>query len=1318
MSYYSFHNHTDFSNASCGFMDSINKTEDLINYAYTSGLRGIAITDHESVSSHVRAVQHYKSMLDKAKNNPEELEKVKNFRLLLGNEVYLARPDLTRETHKKGEKFYHMILVAKDKIGHKQIRELSSKAWGRAYYMAIQRRYNIGPDFEEVIVPNRGHIIATTACLGGATGSYFLNNSEQEAKVLIDSFLSRMDYVFGHENFFIELAPSKYKEQIEYNKFMYKNYNDKYNFVITTDSHYLNESDFDLFKVILNTGDGEREVEDFYKYSHVMTWEQILSFFDYLPAAFLERCRMNTIRVGEQAEFYDLKEPSRIPQIPVDEKQVLTQVPHGGYVYENIRKFFESPHKQDRHYLYKIFEHFDELISKNKIDETLERIDLELSEVWGISEALNQRMSDYLLTVSKVIELMWDEADAIVGPGRGSAVAFVTNYLLGITQLNPMEYPVPIYHWRFIEKSRPDLPDIDIDTAGNKRENVISAVSRYFESIGGSLTQIATYGTEGAKSAIRTAARGLNIEDEIALYASSLVPAERGIQLSLDQCYYGDEDHEPIAAFVATMNTYPELWNVSRKIEGLVTRLGIHAAGVILGNQPITTHNSVMRTSKGFMVTAFDLHDSEYLGEVKYDFLSIDGLGKVNAALNFMLKDNVIEWKGSLKETYKYYLWPNKLQYTDALWDNVAANRINSLWQLNTDVGTQALGGIHATSLKEIGMINSLMRLMPQNKGDEQPIKTFERYRNDISLWYQEMRANDLNEEEVKILEDHLLILNGIADTQESVMQLVMDPRISGFNIAEANKLRKGIAKKSLKAQEEAKTLFYEKGKQLGTRRALLSYVWDVQISRQLGYSFSLPHVAAYSIIAMQQANLYTYYPSIYWNTACLTIDAGANQEEDLQDLIKKGYLKPSIHTQDLDEDDEEGTKEIETSAIDRGKIAAAIGAFQRTTKIEPPDINTSGFGFTPDKNRNVITCGLKIVSKIGDQLIYQIVYGRPYLSFEEFVDSVAISKDRVVNLIKADAFRNIDKRDRMTLLKDYVRDKSDLKKRLTLQNLAMLINYNLIPNDQFGHQIKVYNWVKYIRKMKHNTYYRLDERALNFYETVLSPARLEYQNVNDEYTTLVSMAYVDKYYETEMAKIKSYISSNHNELLAKLNERIFLEEWDKYKMDTVEQGEMQSTRMYVHEHELADVSLPYEISALDKIQDDEQDGNFYIEGKFFPRYVIHHIVGTVIDKNKTKHKITLLTPEGPTEVKIWKNQFAFYDQTLVDTSGPEKRIIQDSFFEIGTHLMVSGIKRGNTFVLKKYKFTKVEDVIMKITLTEDGYDNLEAKIKQEDLHS
>lgn len=455
--YYSLHNHTDFSNASCGFMDSINKTEDLIDHAFNIGLFGLAITDHESVSAHVRAVQHYKNMLANAETE-EEKEKVKNFRLMLGNEIYLARPDLTKETHQKGERFFHFLLVSKNKEGHKQLRELSSRAWSRAYYMAIQRRYNISSDFEDVVLPNKGNLIATSACLGGPVANFYQTNNEEDAAELVLGFMERLEYLFGAENVFLEMAPSNFKDQINYNKFLHKHFKDRFKFVITTDSHYLHKNDFDIFKTILKTNDGEREVDEFYKYSHMMTWEEVVALMDYLPSEFLESARRNTIWIGEQSEFYDLKEHSRIPRIPVEDKpnDLVSQETLNKYEY--INKFFNSEHKQDRAYIYKIFENFQELIPSEQHSKALDRIEIELKEVWGISEALEQRMSDYLLTVAQVIDVMWNEADATVGPGRGSAVAFITNYLLGITQLNPLDYPVAIPHWRFISAERPDLP--------------------------------------------------------------------------------------------------------------------------------------------------------------------------------------------------------------------------------------------------------------------------------------------------------------------------------------------------------------------------------------------------------------------------------------------------------------------------------------------------------------------------------------------------------------------------------------------------------------------------------------------------------------------------------------------------------------------------------------------------------------------------------------------------------------------------------------------------------------------------------------------
>ena len=147
-----------------------------------------------------------------------------------------------------------------------------------------------------------------------------------------------------------------------------------------------------------------------------------------------------------------------------------------------------------------------------------------------------------------------------------------------------------------------------------------------------------------------------------------------------------------------------------------------------------------------------------------------------------------------------------------------------------------------------------------------------------------------------------------------------------------------------------------------------------------------MPHVAAYSYIALQEAIAFTQYPEIYWNTACLIDDAGAFMEEDFQLLIEKGYIKASDKFKEIQASDDLDEVEIETTPIDRDKIAESIAVFQETVEILPPDINESGFGFTLNEEANSIQSGLKIVSRLGNRLIYNIVRSRPYYSFEEFL--------------------------------------------------------------------------------------------------------------------------------------------------------------------------------------------------------------------------------------------------------------------------------------------------------------------------------------------
>lgn len=159
-----------------------------------------------------------------------------------------------------------------------------------------------------------------------------------------------------------------------------------------------------------------------------------------------------------------------------------------------------------------------------------------------------------------------------------------------------------------------------------------------------------------------------------------------------------------------------------------------------------------------------------------------------------LLDHKEIEWKGNLRKTFNYYLLPDKIEKeNNEIYEMLGTGEILDLFQFSTEVGVQAAKKVKPNNLLEVASTNSLIRLMSDD--EEQPIDTFIKFKNDISLWYQEMREFGLNEEEIKILEKHLLKLNGVADTQESVMLLSMDENIAGFNVEWANKLRKAIAK-------------------------------------------------------------------------------------------------------------------------------------------------------------------------------------------------------------------------------------------------------------------------------------------------------------------------------------------------------------------------------------------------------------------------------------------------------------------------------------------------------------------------------------------
>ena len=234
------------------------------------GYEVLGLTDHECLSGHVKAEKIY-----------EEIKKeYPNFKLIRGNEIYLCRNGLNASNfNHEYDRYYHFILLAKDEIGHKQIREISTKAWQRSYMTRGMRRVpTYYQDLFEVVEKNPGHIIASTACLGGCLPTQILKaKTKPELWQKIENWMMQLNNLFGQGNFFFEMQPSNNKDQIFVNQKLLE-LSESFNipYIITTDSHYLTKKDRPIHKAYLNSQNGDREVDDFYATTYLMDTEELV----------------------------------------------------------------------------------------------------------------------------------------------------------------------------------------------------------------------------------------------------------------------------------------------------------------------------------------------------------------------------------------------------------------------------------------------------------------------------------------------------------------------------------------------------------------------------------------------------------------------------------------------------------------------------------------------------------------------------------------------------------------------------------------------------------------------------------------------------------------------------------------------------------------------------------------------------------------------------------------------------------------------------------------------------------------------------------
>ncbi len=664
-------------------------------------------------------------------------------------------------------------------------------------------------------------LVMTTACLGSESSIHILNDEYDKAEKFIEWCMN----LVGKDDFYLEIQPNVSDEQTKVNKKLIE-YSHKYGLelIVTCDAHYLRPELFDIHSAYLNAKGGDRETSLFYADTYLHTEDEIREKLSYIDKDVLDRAIMNTLKMRDKFEQYDLHNNTDIPRIIPDTFELNHTFKPAYDQFENIKNAAYSDEEQDRYLLYLIEEGFlskepIQTITKEYFYKAMDRINKELGEILGISEILNQTMSSYYITMKKIIDIIWssDECggDSLVG-GRGSVGAFYMAYLLSITEFNPLTCGLEIPHWRHLSATRPEIGDIDLDSCATRRSSILSALKNYFGE--DKVLSVCTYGTETARSAIKTASRGLNYNSDDATYLGSLLETTRGATRTLKDSLTGD-DGEPINTQLKNeMEKYPKLIETALGLEGLINKSSSHAGGICIYNEPYWKTNALMLTPRGTKVTQLNLKDSEYVGNIKYDILTTEAMDKMRETLDLLLDANEIEWKGSLKETFNYYFHPDNLEYEDPkLYELLASGKLPDMFQFTSELGSNILSKVQPKTLVEISAASNLMRLQAPS-GEEQPVDTFARYRKDISLWYDEMREHGLNEEEIKIMEEHLLALNGVCDSQESLMLLVMDKRISDFDVVWANKLRKAIAKKDPKTLDETKQHYIKHCKEIGTQ--------------------------------------------------------------------------------------------------------------------------------------------------------------------------------------------------------------------------------------------------------------------------------------------------------------------------------------------------------------------------------------------------------------------------------------------------------------------------------------------------------------------
>lgn len=815
MSFAHLHVHTEYS-----LLDGVNRIDKLFSKVKDLGMSSVAMTDHGVMNG---AIEFWKYSKDFG------------IKPLLGCEIYLSPSDRTLRQPVDGIKYYHLILIAKNKTGYHNLMKIVSIGHLEGLY------YKPRVDKETLAKYSEG-LICTSACLAGPLSRHLLRREDTKALEWLkflkeifkdDFYLELQRHGFdGSDEFTDGASESDIRDKLEsdgsgeediddsnlqkYVNTKLKLYANDYKIplIATTDAHYLNEEDREVQTVLFAIKDGkllaDPDCRQGYEGTFIASVDQMKTKFADIPEA-LE----NTLRIAERVESFDLKYQRVQPRFW---KQSKDKTPREELYIETIKGAFKKYMKDEfkkRENNFPDINELKQIIPKDLLD----RIEMELEVIH------NKGYDDYFLVVSDIMK--WAAKNNILMGVRGSVAGSVVAHCLEIVEVDPIKWE--LYFERFLNPERPSPPDIDMDIQDSRRDEVIQYVKdKYGED---AVAAICTFGKLNAKAAIRDVSRVMGIDLKIADKLSKMVIVLFGKSKSID---YMIENDPEFASIINSSDDLKKMAKIVAKIEKMRRHLSVHACGHLITPGPITDYVPLqLEAGKDKRrITQFEFSWLEELDLMKFDFLGLRTLTIIANTLRYIEKKHNV-----------------KLGYFDIPMDDEKAFDIFrkgetvGVFQFESPPMQKYLKELHPETLEDICFLVAA-------------------YRPGAMKYIPDYIARKQGKQAVEYLTPELepIVKNtkGFAIYQEQVIKIAVD--LAGYSMGAADNLRRAMGKKKLDVMQKEEIVFKEGVKKNGMSDKVADGLWNYLLPFA-DYGFNKAHAAGYSVLPYKCAYLKAHYP-------------------------------------------------------------------------------------------------------------------------------------------------------------------------------------------------------------------------------------------------------------------------------------------------------------------------------------------------------------------------------------------------------------------------------------------------------------------------